>query len=118
MPLGDRFYVVHWKNPALDEHDHFMILQVDPDDSVLRHIRLLKGHNPKLDIDEKQSLKAYGSKPEAQAEADRRDAEASAANPDRVPATHMFPRGQANRALYAGMPELNPTAPGAAPADE
>jgi hypothetical protein len=105
MARPDNFYVVEWRNPALDEHVHFLVIQVDADDSVLRHIRILQGHNKNLQIDEKQSLPRFPNKPAAIAEADKRADVANQANPDRVGADQRFPNGEANRALHVGFDE-------------
>ena len=110
MARAPNFYVVKFRNPKVDQHDHFMVMMVPfhPQLSLKKALEMYKTGFPQLEIDVNQTSKAYNNKPEAEAEAVRLGDVIQALNPDRVPATELYPPGEANRILEEGKPGATP----------
>jgi hypothetical protein len=108
MARAPNFFVVKFRNPAVDTHDHFMVMMVPSQITLERAITSYKIGYPHLELDPKQESKTFASKLDAQAEANRLGDIAQSLNPDRISAADQFPEGEANRMLEVGKPGATP----------
>jgi hypothetical protein len=99
---AEKYYVVDFKNPQLDDSVHYMVIGLSEAAPIKRTLELLVIGRNHLQIDTTKKYKPYDSQPEANAEAKRLGDAAQAANPDRIPADQHFP-GQPNQAIDHGM---------------
>ena len=111
MARAPNFYVAKFRNPKVDQHDHFMVMMVPAELSLKAALDMYATGLPHLELDTNQSAKPFPTRWEADAEAKRLGDMIQALNPDRVPATDQYPPGEANRILEEGKPGATP-APG------